>query len=123
MTQINLSNLLNSLFKDDSRYFYPAINTVTTLLEKIMRFFSSSFFLTALLLCFTNVLHAEEVAITMDDPNCGPPSFYTHEVRDQKILAALKKNHLKIVLFVHGMCVDNPEGIKLLRRWNSRAYT
>jgi peptidoglycan/xylan/chitin deacetylase (PgdA/CDA1 family) len=88
-----------------------------------MKFLSLSYVLTVFLLCFISVLHAERVAITMDDPNCGSSAYYTHEVIDQKILSALKKNHLKAVLFVHGMCVDNPEGIKLLQRWNSAGHT
>jgi peptidoglycan/xylan/chitin deacetylase (PgdA/CDA1 family) len=93
------------------------------LIGKIMKFISHFFVLIVFILGFSNVLHAEEVAITMDDPNCGPPIFYTHKVRDEKILAALKKNHLKAVLFVHGMCVDNAEGVKLLQRWNSAGHT
>lgn len=75
-----------------------------------------------LFVLFTGVSYAQEVAITMDDPNCGPATFYTHEMRDKKILATLKKNNLRIVLFVHGKCVDNPEGIILLNRWNNAGH-
>ena len=51
-------------------------------------------------------LHAEEVAITMDDPNLEPTPMLSPIVRDQRILHTLKKNHLKIVLFVRGKFVD-----------------
>lgn len=87
-----------------------------------MKLLSFFYLLTVFILFFANALQAGEVAITMDDPNCGLLSFYTHEVRDQKILAALMKNHLKIVLFVHGICVDTPEGVKLLKRWDSAGH-
>lgn len=72
---------------------------------------------------FTSTLYAQEVAITIDDPNCGSAPIYSHEVRDQKILAALKKNNLRTVLFVHGMSVDNKEGRLLLQRWNDAGHT
>lgn len=65
---------------------------------------------------------AQELAITMDDPNCGAPVFFSHEQRDQKILKALKKNQVQAVLFVHGACVDNQEGIHLLQRWNQASH-
>lgn len=67
---------------------------------------------------FANALHAQEVAITIDDPNCGDPVFFSHEERDQKILTALKKHHLKAAFFVIGACVDTKEGKTFLQRWN-----
>ena len=64
------------------------------------------------------VLHAGEVAITIDDPNCGDAIYYTHKERDQKIVDALKKHHIQAAYFVVGSCVDNPEGKVLLKKWD-----
>jgi peptidoglycan/xylan/chitin deacetylase (PgdA/CDA1 family) len=64
------------------------------------------------------VLHAEEVAITIDDPNCGDAIYYTHQERDQKILDALQKHHIQAAYYVVGSCVDNPEGKNLLKKWD-----
>lgn len=61
---------------------------------------------------------AANVAITMDDPNVYLTPLLTPLQRDQKIRDTLKKNHLKIVLFVCGMRVDSPAGKALLQHWN-----
>jgi peptidoglycan/xylan/chitin deacetylase (PgdA/CDA1 family) len=55
----------------------------------------------------------------MDNPNSYGTPLFTPEIRDKKILSILKKNHLKIVLFVQGAQVDNPLGHALLVRWNN----
>lgn len=60
---------------------------------------------------------AEEVAITMDNPNVDASPLMTTEMRDKSILKTLEKNHLKTVLFVQGSQVDNEEGRALLKRW------
>lgn len=84
-----------------------------------MRFQSSlSFLLMLSLFVFATNLRAQEVAITMDDPNCGDAAYFSHEERDQRILSALKKNHVQAAFFVVGRCVDNQEGKRLLQRWN-----
>lgn len=64
------------------------------------------------------LLHAEEIAITIDDPNCGDAIYYTHQERDQKIVDALQKHHIQAAYFVVGSCVDNPEDETLLKKWD-----
>lgn len=61
---------------------------------------------------------AESVAITMDDPNTLQTPLMTPLARDEAILNTLKKNHLKIILFVHGEYVNSAMGTALLQRWN-----
>lgn len=66
--------------------------------------------------------YAQEVAITMDNPHSGPTPLFSPAVRDQKILAALNKHNVKIVLFVQGLQVDDEQGQQLLQRWNSAGH-
>lgn len=75
-----------------------------------------------LLLAVTSNVHAQSVAITMDNPNSDPTPLLSPEARDQKILSTLKKNHLKIVLFTQGAQVDNQQGRALLERWNNAGH-
>ena len=67
-------------------------------------------------------MDAQEVAITIDDPNCGDAVFFSHAERDQKILTALKRNHLQAAFFIVGACVDNKEGKILLQRWHKAGF-
>lgn len=71
---------------------------------------------------FTHTLHAQSLTITMDNPNSDPSPLLSPAQRDQKILSALHKHHLKIVLFVQGKQVDNPQGNRLLQRWNHAGH-
>ena len=81
---------------------------------------------TTILLCMllitTRTLYAQEIAITMDDPNLEPTPLLTPEARDQNILDALQKHHVKAGLFVRGMYVDHPQGNNLLKRWNDAGH-
>lgn len=65
-----------------------------------------------------NLAFAQNIAITMDNPNSEPTPLLNPEIRDKKILSILEKNHLKIVLFVQGSQVDNPQDRALLARWD-----
>lgn len=76
-------------------------------------------FILTLVFCFNT--HAKSVAITMDDPNTLQTPLMTPLERDNAILNTLKKNHLKIILFVHGEYIDSPAGKALLARWNNSA--
>lgn len=77
-----------------------------------------SFLLILVCALYMSITCAEEVAITMDDPNCGSPAFLSLDERDQRILTVLKKNHVQAAYFVVGACVDNTEGKKFLQRWD-----
>lgn len=92
--------------------------------ENEMKFLSSFFVLTFIFLLssFTTLSFSQNVAITMDNPNSDPTPLLNPEVRDKEILSTLKKNHLKIVLFVQGAQVDDPQGRKLLERWNNAGH-
>lgn len=82
---------------------------------------SLSFFfvlMSIFLLSLTTLSFAQNVAITMDNPNSDPTPLLSPEVRDKQILSILKKNHIKVVLFAQGAQVDNPQGQALLERWN-----
>lgn len=72
---------------------------------------------------FSARVTAQTVAITIDNPNVEPTPLYTSEMRDKKMLSALKKHDLKVVLFAQGMQVDNQEGRALLQRWNHDGHT
>jgi peptidoglycan/xylan/chitin deacetylase (PgdA/CDA1 family) len=79
--------------------------------------------LTTILLCLlTTIAFATNVAITMDNPNVYQTPMFTPKIRDKKILATLKKDNLKIVLFAQGAQVDNPEGKALLKRWDNAGH-
>ncbi|HEU5281724.1 MAG TPA: polysaccharide deacetylase family protein [Gammaproteobacteria bacterium] len=73
------------------------------------------------LFCFN--AYAESVAITMDDPNTLHTPLMSARERDNAILNTLNKNHLKIILFVHGDYVNSLEGKALLKRWNASGQT
>lgn len=80
-------------------------------------------FFSLLLLFFATTAVAQNVAITMDNPNTEPSPIWSAAVRDQYILQALHKHQLKIVLFVQGAQVDDAEGALLLQRWNRAGHT
>src|SRR3990167_873891 len=88
-----------------------------------MKSLSSFFILIFIFLSsFTTISFAQNVAITMDNPNSDSTPLLNPEIRDKKILSALMKNHLKIVLFAQGAQVDNPQGRALLARWNNAGH-
>ena len=73
-----------------------------------------------LMLSFT--IKAQEVAITMDNPNTDTKPLFSAQERDERILATLKKHHIKAALFVQGSQVDSAEGAALLNRWNEAGH-
>lgn len=75
-----------------------------------------------LLLTFATSSLAQNVAITMDNPNTYQTPLFSAISRDKAILTTLKKNHLKIVLFAQGAQVDDAQGRALLARWNSAGH-
>ena len=77
------------------------------------------FLLVSMMSC---VVFAQEVAITMDNPNSYETPLLSAEARDKAILKTLRDNHLKIVLFVQGGQVDDEQGRALLERWNSAGH-
>ncbi len=58
----------------------------------------------------------------MDNPNSNQTPLLSPETRDKNILTILKKNNLKIVLFVQGAQVDDSNGEALLKRWNNAGH-
>jgi peptidoglycan/xylan/chitin deacetylase (PgdA/CDA1 family) len=73
-------------------------------------------------LAFCSPLLAQEVAITMDNPNVETTPLLSPQARDLHILAVLKKHHLQTTLFVQGAQVDNPQGRALLERWDQAGH-
>lgn len=72
-----------------------------------------------LILLVSTLSFAQNVAITIDNPNSDPAPLFSPEDRDERILSILDKNHLKILLFVQGAQVDDQQGRALLARWNN----
>ena len=69
------------------------------------------------------VLHAQkQLAITIDDPNTYSTPVLNWRERNQAILAALKKHHIKAALFVCGMRVDDANGKILLKKWDKNGH-
>jgi len=75
-----------------------------------------------LLAAFTSTVFAHEVAITMDNPNTRNTILVSHKGIDKSILAALKKHHIKTILFVQGEQVDSKDGRALLDRWKAAGH-
>lgn len=75
-----------------------------------------------LLLAFSTISLAQNVAITMDNPNTYKTPLLSAVNRDRAILSTLRNNHLKIVLFAQGAQVDDIQGSALLSRWNSAGH-
>lgn len=72
----------------------------------------------ALTLLVANACLAQQIAITIDNPNTEKKPLVSAKGRDKSILAALNKHHLKAILFVQGSQVNNPAGHALLQRWS-----
>jgi peptidoglycan/xylan/chitin deacetylase (PgdA/CDA1 family) len=62
------------------------------------------------------------VAITLDDPNTYEKPILSTQERNDRILATLKANHLRIALFVCGKRVDDENGKMLLRKWDNAGH-
>jgi len=71
---------------------------------------------------FSGAVYAQNIAITIDNPNSKSTPLFSAEERDKKILGALDKNHLKIVLFAQGKQIEDWQGKKLLQRWNDAEH-
>ena len=76
----------------------------------------------ALLATLAASVQAKSVAVTMDNPTTINSPLMTPLKRDKAMLAALAKNHLKIVLFAQGLQIDDKPGSQLLTRWNSAGH-
>jgi len=76
----------------------------------LLLFFSASF------------ISAAEISFTMDDPEVTESPLLTSVERNEKILAAFDKFHVKGALFVCGMRIDNDEGKKLLQSWDEKGH-
>ncbi len=72
----------------------------------------------AIFLVTASASFAQQVAITIDNPNTEKSPLVSAKGRDKSILAALNKHHLKTVLFVQGSQVNSPAGRALLQRWS-----
>lgn len=64
----------------------------------------------------------KQIAITIDDPNLYQTPMFQPAERDLAILAHLEKQKVQAALFVCGERVDNPEGKKLLSRWDASGH-
>ena len=73
-------------------------------------------------LLFCSLAYSAEFTVTMDDPNVENLPAMTPEARDKSILGALEKHKTQAALFVCGMRVNNPEGKRLLKRWNQAGH-
>jgi len=77
-----------------------------------------SAFICILTLFLANICFAQQIAITIDNPNVEKKPLVSAKGRDKSILAALNKHHLKTILFVQGSQVNSPAGRALLQRWS-----
>ena len=67
-------------------------------------------------------VRADELAITLDDPNLALTPLLMPDARNAAILRALEKAGLKTILFVCGSKVDTPRGKTLLRTWSRAGH-
>lgn len=63
-----------------------------------------------------------EMAITLDDFNVYDTPGLSGAARNQAILDALDKYHLKAAIFVTGKHIDNEKNMSLLRLWDARGH-
>src|SRR5438046_1638439 len=78
-------------------------------------------------LCLTGKLRASaqptRVAVTMDDFNWGANAVkLTGAERNQAILAALGSRSVKAALFVRGSNIEDDDGKKLLKAWDTEGH-
>ena len=66
---------------------------------------------------YSSTVLAAQVSITMDDPNLYASPLLSGMERNNKILQAFEKHHVKAVLFVCGKRIDSSEGKSLLEAW------
>ncbi len=85
-----------------------------------MKFILNS--LCVFLLLISSSVFAQELAITMDNPNIKQTPKLSPYARDKAILDTLNKNHLQAVLFAQGSQVDSKLGQELLKRWNQAGH-
>ena len=62
------------------------------------------------------------IAITMDDLNWHAIPGAQRGAVDDRILAALERNHLRAALFVIGQHGDTPVGRPIVKRWSERGH-
>ena len=80
--------------------------------------------LVALCVSYASSLHAQSVAITMDDldVNADDTPMLSLDQRNAAILAALDRAQIKAAIFVCGMRVDNDLGRKHLDTWSRAGH-
>ncbi len=62
------------------------------------------------------------LAVTMDDPNTYQTPLLSPDERNLAILKHLDSHKIRAALFICGERVDNPEGNRLLSRWNDAGH-
>lgn len=75
-----------------------------------------------ILVTFVPFAQAAQVSITMDDPSVDTMPLFSAQVRNQKILDALREEKLKAALFVSGKNIDSKEGTVLLETWDKAGH-
>lgn len=73
-------------------------------------------------LLLTAPVQAVEVSFTVDDPRTNQSPIYSPLERNEKILEAFDRYHIKGALFVCGMRVNDLEGRALLQSWDDRSH-
>lgn len=61
---------------------------------------------------------APKLCLTFDDPSTSATPLLVWEIRNERILEALKKHNLQAALFVNGKRVDSEHGRHLLKCWD-----
>lgn len=71
---------------------------------------------------FSSPRKQPEMAITLDDFSVYDTPTLSGAARNQAILEALDKYHLKAAIFVTGKNIDNEKNMSLLRLWDARGH-
>lgn len=97
-------------------------------LIEIRTFFSAALFftcapiMTSLAGARSTQANANEIAITIDDPETEAQPTMSAEQMDKAILSSLSKAKVEAALFVCGKRIDSAEGKALLNRWSKSGH-
>lgn len=69
-----------------------------------------------------NATEKPKISFSFDDPTLKDLASYKNEVWDKMILKTLKKHKMQSTLYVCGMRIDSPEGLKLLKKWDKKGH-
>ncbi len=69
-----------------------------------------------------SVIEKPKISFSFDDPTLKDLASYKNEVWDKMILKTLKKHNIQSTLYVCGMRIDSPEGLKLLKSWDEGGH-